>query len=114
MDKALYDFDKRQRAVVQKHHKLASGYTTKLNRNGIIEHKPIRRVPFFSLKGLLTAVLGFLVFKGLLCASLGIEEYVARLAHLSQGSALERAGAWLMGADPASLWVASLLQPLFG
>ena len=42
------------------------------------------------------------------------KEYVARLAHLSQGSALERAGAWLMGADPASLWVASLLQPLFG
>ena len=114
MDRALYDFDKRQRAVVQKHHKLANGYITKLNRNGIIEHKPIRRVPFVSLKGLLIAAFGALVFKGLLIASLGIEEYVARLAHLSQGSVLEHAGAWLMGADPASLWIATLLQPLFG
>lgn len=114
MDKALYDFDKRQRAVVQKHHKLANGYTTKLNRNGIIEHKPIRRVPVVSLKGVLFALLGFFAFKAVLFASLGGEEYLARVAHLAQGTGVERAGAWLMGLDPASLWLATQLQPLFG
>ena len=114
MDKALNDFDKRQRAVVQKHHKLANGYITKLNRNGIFEHKPIRRLPLVSLKSLLITVFCILAFKGLLIAGLGIEDYAARLAHLSQGSTVERAGAWLMGADPASQWIATVMGALFG
>ncbi|MCR8546690.1 hypothetical protein M4578_02525 [Salipiger sp. P9] len=111
MDSAIHDFDKRQRAVTAKHRKLAQGYTTKLNRNGTIEHKPIRRVRFLSMKGLLLAVAGVFAFKGYLLASLGTEGYAARIGHLSDGTAIERIGAWLMGADPATLWVALQLQP---
>lgn len=111
MDSAIRKFDKRQRALRAKHQKLAHGYRTKLNRNGTIEHKPIRRVPFITARGLLLAVVGFLVFKGFVLASLGDAEYADRIGLLSHGTVAEKAGAWMMGLDPATLWVASHLQP---
>lgn len=111
MDRALRNFDRRQREVTARHRKLAQGYVTKLNRNGTIEHRPIRRMPAFSVRIALLAVLGFCVFKAFLLASLGIEDYALRIGHLANGTTVERVGAWLMGADPASATLAALIQP---
>lgn len=113
MDRTIRDFEKRQRAVQRKHRKLADGYTTRLNRNGVIEHQPIRRIPFLTMKGLLLVAAGFLGFKGILLANLGLEDYAIRIGHLAQGTAVEKVGAWLMGIDPATAWIASGLQTLF-
>ncbi|MBK5945586.1 hypothetical protein CCR83_03750 [Rhodobacter veldkampii DSM 11550] len=57
---------------------------------------------------------GFVLFKGGLLAHLGFETYVGRLAHLQQGSVLERAGAWAMAPDGVTLWLAELFRPLIG
>ena len=114
MDRALKDFDKRQRAVSMKHRRLAQGYVTRLNRNGTIEHRPIKRVPFVSVKALAMILAGFVGFKTLLVANLGPEDYAQRIAHLASGTTVERAGAWLMGQDPASLLLATQIHCLFG
>lgn len=66
MESALKSFERRQRAVAQKHRKLAQGYVTKINRNGVFEHRPIRRISPVRLRGLLLTILGFLVFKGVM------------------------------------------------
>ncbi|EPX75731.1 hypothetical protein [Salipiger mucosus] len=114
MDNAIRNFEKRHRALTAKHRKLAQGYVTQLNRNGTLEHRPIRRTPGFTLKGVLLAVAGFLVFKAYLLASMGPETYAGHLAQLSSGTVAERAGAWVMGVDPATAWVAKLMQGYLG
>ena len=52
--------------------------------------------------------------KAVLMASLGTEDYAARLVNLEQGTTVERAGAFLMGMDPITLQLAGWLAPLFG
>lgn len=66
--------------------------------------------PFFKLRTLLIAAACFLAFKGLLLASLGAEGYESRIGRLAAGSTVEKAGAWVMSPDPASLWIAETLQ----
>ncbi|MDO6584518.1 hypothetical protein Q4543_03215 [Salipiger sp. 1_MG-2023] len=110
MDKVVKEFEKRHRAVTEKHRKLAEGYVTSLNRNGTIEHKPIRRVPFFKLRTLLIAGACFLAFKGLLLTSLGVEGYEGHIGRLASGGIVEKAGAWVMSPDRASLWIAETVQ----
>ncbi|MGR3375252.1 hypothetical protein [Salipiger abyssi] len=113
MDRALRNFDKRQREVTARHRRLAQGYVTKVNRNGTIEHKPIRRVRAsgISVRLALLAGLCFFVFKAFLLAGLGAEEYALRIGHLANGTLIERAGAWLMGADPVTTALATLILP---
>lgn len=113
MDSALRNFDKRQREVTARHRRLAQGYVTKMNRNGTIEHMPIRRFPVagFALRLAGLAILGFFAFKAVLLAGLGAEEYALRIGHLTQGTLVERVGAWLMGADPVTTALASFILP---
>ena len=89
MDKGIREFERRHRAVTAKHRRLAEGYVTRLNPNGTIEHKPVRRVRALPLKGLALAVTGFVAFKGYLLASLGPADYATHVAHLGSGSLLE-------------------------
>lgn len=110
MDKVVAEFEKRHRAVTAKHRRLAEGYVTSLNRNGTIEHRPIRRVPLFKLRTVLVAGAFFLAFKGYLIANLGAEGYESHVGRLALGSTVEKAGAWIMASDPASLWIAEKIQ----
>ena len=110
MESALRSFERRQRAVTQKHRKLARGYVTRLNRNGVIEHKPLRKVKLPRLGGLLIALMFFLVFKGAMLASLGVAHYGEHVALLRDGSLADKLGAWVLGVDPVTLWIGMLLQ----
>ncbi|ANT59942.1 hypothetical protein AYJ57_05890 [Salipiger sp. CCB-MM3] len=114
MESALKSFERRQRAVAQKHRKLAQGYVTKINRNGVFEHRPIRRISPVRLRGLLLTILGFLVFKGVMLANLGSDHYAEHLARLSDGSFADKLGAWVLGVDPVTLWIGIGLQALLG
>ena len=54
----------------------------------------------------------FLLFKGFLMAALGFGSYDERVVTLAQGSAVERAGAFIMQADPASVFIAQKIGPV--
>ncbi|WP_353473150.1 hypothetical protein PVT71_03720 [Salipiger sp. H15] len=112
MESALRSFERRQRAIKEKHRKLAQGYVTKVNRNGVIEHRPIRKLPVPRLRILLFALLGLLAFKGVMLANLGAANYSEHVARLSDGSVADKLGSWVLGVDPATLWIAMHLQAL--
>lgn len=114
MEDALRKFEKRNKALQTRHRQLAQGYVTKLGRNGVIQHAPLRKLPGLSLPMVLMLLVGFLAFKSFLFVSLGDLEYQARVDVLSAGTVFERAGAWLMQVEPATLWITTHLVPMLG
>jgi hypothetical protein len=106
MAQANVPFDKRLKRIVRRHDRMSNGYVKTVTSDGLIVARPRVYKPKFPLKGLLAViVLGFL-FKGLVYSSLGTEQYAERVALLQQGSVMEQAGAWIMYADPATVFIA--------
>ncbi|MEY8841766.1 hypothetical protein AB9K41_22285 [Cribrihabitans sp. XS_ASV171] len=105
------DFDRRVRRLAKKHNALAGGYRTQMRPDGLIVMKPRRARPGISLRAVIVFVAGFLLFKGVLLASVGLQTYEDRVTRLAQGTTAERAGAWVMQADPVSLRVSEILRP---
>jgi hypothetical protein len=66
------------------------------------------------LRGVLLSLLTFVGLKAFLYIQLGPEAYAARTVTLEGGSTVEALGAWAMAMDPATLWVATGIQGLFG
>jgi hypothetical protein len=62
------------------------------------------------LRPLALILAGFLVFKGGLLAQLGEDVYARRVAELAQGSVIERAGAVVMRADAATMWMSEKIR----
>lgn len=103
-------FDERLQHLARKHHRIrANGYVGRLTANGLVVMMPRRRGPTFPLRGLIGVALAALAFKAFLLASLGTEQYTARLEALGVGTPLERAGAWVMALDPATHAAADLI-----
>lgn len=113
MAQAHVPFDKRLKRIVRRHDRMASSGAVKtVNADGLIVARPRIYKPRFPLKGLVVlVVLGFL-FKGFLFAYLGEAEYLNRVAALSNGSMMEQAGAWVMHADPATVFIAGSIESL--
>ncbi|MFP4273656.1 MAG: hypothetical protein ACLFRU_01410 [Paracoccaceae bacterium] len=109
---AYLDFDKRLRRIDRKRRKLARGQVPYVDRNGLVTYRPRRgfRLP---LRGLVMFALGFIGFKAVVLANLGPQIYADRVDQLAAGTVVEKAGAWLMQADPATMWIALQLWPLF-
>ncbi len=106
MAQANVPFDKRLKRIVRRHDRMQNGVVKTVTADGLIVERPRVYRPKFPLKGLLAVVvLGFL-FKGMVFASLGAEQYAERVAQLQQGSVMEQAGAWIMYPDPATVFVA--------
>ncbi len=114
MEDTLRDFEKRQAALRRKHQKLAGGYVTHVNRNGIIEHRPKPVSQGFTLRFLMGFALVGLIGKGFILAWLGADSYGAHVARLDAGSAAEQVGAFLMQADPVTTQIAALFAMVLG
>ena len=112
MSDTFYEFDQRLRKINRKHQVLARGYTSVVGKDGLIIVKPRRaqrrRVP---MKGLVMLMIGFFGFKGLMLAQLGEGAYDSRVDELRQGTLVEKSGAFVMQADPATHWFAEQLRP---
>lgn len=110
MAQANVPFDKRLKRIVRRHDRMARGVVKTVGADGLIVARPRVYTPRFPLKGLLVLiVLGFL-FKGFLFAYLGDAAYNERVAALQTSSPLERAGGWVMQADPATVLIADGLR----
>ena len=106
------EFDRRMRRISRRHSKLSHGYVTTVNSDGIVVAKPKRHGKGGTLRGLIILLFVMLLFKGFLHARLGPDAYQGRIDNLASGSAIEKAGAWTMTADPLTLWLSGHISSL--
>lgn len=110
-DANYHDFDKRMRRILRNHERLSHGHVTTVTRSGLIVARPRRRVFAWVPWRLILALLIIgMVAKVALYINLGPEAYGARVAELAQGTEVEQAGAYLMTADQATIWIAGKVQ----
>ncbi|SIS81771.1 hypothetical protein SAMN05421759_10431 [Roseivivax lentus] len=110
MESVQKNFLRRRRAIRKKHRRLAGGYVTRVNRMGVIEHRPRRSLGRITIMPLVLLAAMFLAFKAVLYVQLGEEAYLSHLDNLTTGSAVERAGAMVMQIDPVTERVLGLIE----
>ena len=107
------DFNDRVNGVDKKQAKLLRrGYTTRVDRNGVIIAKPKSRRFYFPIKGIVLMIGGFLCFKAFMLAANGPDTYQDRLAILQNGTVVEAMGARVLSVDPATQFIAGKIGPL--
>lgn len=105
-------FEKRLRNIVRDHQRLNTGAVHAIRSDGLIVARPRVYNPKFPLRGLLLLVASAVLFKAYIFASLGASVYNDRVAQLSEGTFIEKAGAWVMQADAVTVGVAQALNAL--
>lgn len=105
------NFDKRLEKILRKHQKMSRGYVPTLTEDGLIVATPRRRVRLPWRAGLFLLVV-VISFKAFLLAAIGTAAYQDRIAGLQAGTQVERAGAWVMTADPLTVWLSDKIQLL--
>lgn len=109
-DTQMRDFDERLRRIDKQQRTLSRGFILSVNRDGLIVAKPESsrfRFPWRVVLFLLVAVMGF---KIALHAYIGAEAYGERLARLANGTVAERASAYVLHADPVTIWIADVVS----
>lgn len=101
------EFERRMRRISRRHSKLSHGYVTSVNDDGLVVAKPRRRGSRSTLRGVALIVIIIMLLKGVLHAQLGATAYDERIEKLAGGNPIEQAGAWVMVADPITLWLSA-------
>lgn len=114
MAQANLPFEKRLKQITRKHDQLAKGAIKSVTSDGLIVMKPRTYRPKFPLRAMIAVVVLGFMFKGLLLASIGNVAYAERVASLAQGGVMDRAGAWVMQIDPATVLIGDFLAPYLG
>jgi len=112
MSDTFSDFDNRLRRISKSRVKLAKGYVSVVGDDGLIIVKPRRKRIQLPIRGALLLFVGFLGFKAMVLVSLGQPVYMDRVETLHNGTTIERAGAWVMQADPLTVMVADKIRTL--
>lgn len=111
MNDALDTFDQRLKRISKSRARMRDGYVGQVSKDGLIVFRPKRRRLAFSPRGFALVLLGFVGFKVLIVAHLGLNTYQDRITALQQGSVVENAAAFVMQPDPLTLKAASYLRP---
>ncbi|KEJ88220.1 hypothetical protein [Sulfitobacter donghicola] len=98
--------DKQQSRLVRR------GYTTRIDKNGVIVAKPKAMRIRLPIKGAVLLVLSFFCFKAFMLAANGPDTYQDRLATLESGNAAEAFGASVLAIDPVTQYIADQMGPL--
>ncbi|MDA8585642.1 hypothetical protein N9L47_05135 [Rhodobacteraceae bacterium] len=106
------EFDRRMSRISRRHTKLSRGYVTKVMDDGMMVAKPRRKTRMGTARALAILLLVMVLFKGVLHAQLGAAEYQQRIAALASGTAVEKAGAFVMTADPGTVWISGKVSSL--
>lgn len=102
-------FDQRIKQIERKRDRLAKGSVKGMTSSGLIIERPRRYRPKFPLRAILILLIATFAIKGYFYASIGTNGYAARVAELAQGSTLDRAGAWVLQADPITIFVGDMI-----
>ncbi len=109
-DVQMKEFYKRVRRIDRRHRSLARGFVLSLSRDGLIVAKPASDAWQIPWRGLLLVLVAMMGFKALLHAQIGAEAYNGRVAALSVGTLPEQIGAYVMHADPITLWLSQRFE----
>lgn len=108
-------FDERYRRVLKRHRQLSRGYVTKLQKNGVIVHKPIAHVREAMSFSTLLLPFGILfVLKAAIVTVLGEDGYRQQVDLMREGGFIEQIGAVFMQIDPITAPLAQLLSHIIG
>ncbi|SEV89115.1 hypothetical protein SAMN04488515_0090 [Cognatiyoonia koreensis] len=105
-------FEKRLRKIIRNHNRMANGVVHTMRKDGLIVAKPRIYNPRFPLRGLVLLIAAAFLFKGYIYASLGPADYNSRVAALGEGTLIEQAGAWMMYADIATVYIGTFMNGL--
>ena len=111
-DAKQLQFGQRIRRIDRTNRSLAHGYVTTVSHDGLVIARPRRKSAHFSFRGLFLGLLILLAFKGFLFAKIGPESYQDRVTLLQGGTAVEKVGAYVMKADPVTVWLAEQMGAL--
>ena len=112
MVKNQIQFEERLRLLSRKHNAMARGYVTRIQPDGLIVARPRRATVRISPRAIFLFLAAFIGFKAFLVANLGPQTYDDRLARLNDGTMVEKAGAFVMQADPLTMYVAQQIGPI--
>lgn len=111
-DAKQLEFGHRLNRIEKHHKKLARGYVTTVNHDGLIIAKPKVRSSGIPIRGIFMCLAAVFLFKAFLLANLGEQGYASRVALLSEGTSIEKIGAYAMTADPLTVWIAGQMEGL--
>ncbi|MBE1296305.1 MAG: hypothetical protein GJ678_08700 [Rhodobacteraceae bacterium] len=114
MSKQHRDFHARLQRLEDKHSAMTSGYSAHVGADGLIvvePRKPAKSRGWMTPRAVVYFLCFFFIFKGVVMAALGFASYEARVAELSKGILIERAGAIVMQPEPISVFIGYKLRP---
>ena len=108
-DAQTQNFDDRLRRIDQQHRAMARGFVLSVNRDGLVVARPETRRARFPWRVTLFVLLAVMGFKVMLHAYMGDSAYDERVARLAGGTTAEQLGAYVLSADPITVWVSTLI-----
>ncbi len=112
-DAKQIQFGHRLKRIDRSHRRLAQGYVTSVNHDGLIIARPARRSSGMPLRGVFLCLTVLLTFKAFVYAQIGAAAYADRVALLESGTIVEKLGAYVMVADPVTVWLAQQINLVF-
>ena len=113
MSNEHHQFLSRVRNLERKHEAMNNGFSAQVRSDGLIVVGPKKKIESrISGRSIILFLAAFLLFKGFLIASIGVDGYGDRLSKLQAGSILEQGGALIMIADPLSQMIAEKIGPV--
>lgn len=101
-------FVQRLRRIGDTNRKMAHGHVAVMNVDGLIVAQPMKVKSNSTVRSLFLCLIILWAFKIFLHASIGGAAYQERVSALQAGSMVQKLGAFVMVADPATVWIANM------
>lgn len=111
-DAKQMQFGRRLRRIDRNHRKLAHGYITSVNHDGLLIARPRPTDVRFTWRGVAYVIIVMMAFKVFLYAQLGPAAYQDKVFSLQNGTVAQQVGAYVMAADPVTAWIATAAQSM--
>ena len=112
-DAKQIEFGKRLQRIDRSHRQLDHGYVAAVGDDGLIVAKPVSKSSNLPLRGLFLSLVVLLMFKAFVYAQIGALAYEDRVGLLESGTFVEKIGAFVMKADPVTIWIAEQIALAF-
>ncbi len=106
-DAKQMQFGQRLRRIDRNHRKLAQGYVTSVNHDGLLIARPRPIDVRLTWRGVAYVIIVMMAFKVFLFAQIGAAAYQEKVTGLQNGTLAQQIGAYVMVADPVTVKIAA-------